>query len=437
MTILGSLLAERRTIRDNDLWGGWAAGEDGIAADPASGARVTRNSALGLSAVWACVRIIADTIATLPVDTFLINDEGVKTRYRPKPAWMDTPNPEQSPADFVFGIVASLLLDGNAFIYTVRNRLGDVVEAWVIDPQWVQIRREYVPGGELALVYYIMVGKGQQSPVGPLRVVAGPDMFHITAFNPNSNWPRGLSPIEVARQMLGAGIANQEMGARFYGQGMNASGVLETDQDVPGPVAKAIKRDFVRSNHSVRRMHLPPVLTNGLKWKAISINPEQAQFLESRQFVVQDVARWFGVPLWMIQSNEKTTSWGSGVEQQGIAFATYTIGSWIERIQQGWKRGMLMPFDPPELGFRFNIRKLLRGDHTALASFYNAGRLGGWLCADDIRLDQDMTPLPDGTGQIFLQPTNMTAPTNIDPPKQPLQTVQGGTPQGPEPDEDD
>lgn len=441
MTVVGSLL-ERRAIYRDTVWGNaWASGTDeGLGAEPNSGATVTRNRALGLSAVWACVRIIADTIATLPVDTYLIDDDGVKTRYRPRPVWLDQPNPEQTTADFVFGIVASLLLDGNAFIYTIRNRLGDVVEAWIIDPQWVQVRREYLPTGELALVYYIMVAKGQQSPIGPLRVVAGPDMFHITAFNPNSQWPRGLSPLDVAREMIGAGIANQEMGARFYGHGMNASGVLETDKDLTEPQARQLKHDFRSANAGFRRMHLPPVLANGVTWKQISVNPEQAQFLESRQFVVQDVARWFGVPMWMIQANEKTTSWGTGIEQQGIAFATYTIGSWIERVQQGWKRGMLMPFDPPQLGFRFNIRKLLRGDHAALAAYYNAGRLGGWLCADDIRQDIDMPPLPNGEGQIFLTPINMTAPATLDPasvPKNPLPSTTGGPAAGESPDESD
>lgn len=434
MTVLGSLL-ERRAIRSNDLWGAWASGEDGIGGETASGATVTRNTALGLSAVWACVRIIADTIATLAVDTYTVGDDGVKKPYRPRPTWLDVPNSEQTLVDFIFGVVASLLLDGNAFIYTIRNRIGDVIEAWVIDPEWVQVRREYLPNGQLGIVYYIMVAKGQQSPIGPLRVVAGPDMFHITAFNPNSNWPRALSTIEIARQMLGAGIANQEMGARFYGHGMNASGVIENAGDMTIEQARELKRDFGRANGGFRKMHLPPVLTGGATWKQISINPEQAQFLESRQAVVQDVARWFGVPLWMLQANDKTTSWGTGVEQQGIAFVTYTLRSWITRVEQGWQRGMLMPFHPGVV-FDFNVKELLRGDHASRAAWYTAGRFGGWFSANDVLIQEGLSPIgPEG--DVYLAPLNSQIPQNMDPGGTTLPTTTADPNAGDDEEDDD
>lgn len=419
MTIARALL-ERRAIRDSDLWGAWARGDDDL-HETIAGVRVTRNAALGLSAVWACVKIIADTIATLPVDTFTLDSNNVKTPYKPRPVWFDVPNSEQTPADFFFGVVASLLLDGNAFIYTIRNAAMDVIEAWVIDPQYVQIRREYQQDGSLQLVYYVMVGKGQQSPVGPLRVVAGPDMFHITAFNPNSNWPRGLSPLDVARTMLGGGIANQDMGSRFYGQGMNASGVISVQGDMTDEQARALKRDFTNANSGGRKMHLPPVLTGGATWQQMSVNPEQAQFLQSRQYVVQDVARWFGVPLWMIQSTEKTTSWGTGIEQQGIGFVTYTLGPWITRLQQAIQRRTLMPFHPGVV-VRFDVTNLLRGDHTARAAWYTAGRMGGWFSVNDIRVKEGETPIGD-EGDIYLEPLNMQPPGTLDPPAEPLPTV--------------
>jgi phage portal protein BeeE len=152
---------------------------------------------------------------------------------------MTNPNPEQTLVEFLFGVVTSLLLHGNAYIYTVRDKFQNVIEVWVLDPRWVYARRElYGANNQTRVVYYIQVAKGMQSPVGPQIVPAGPDMFHITAFNPNSNWPRGLAPLEVARQMFGGGIANQEMGARFYGQGMNASGVIEVAGDMKAAQAR-------------------------------------------------------------------------------------------------------------------------------------------------------------------------------------------------------
>lgn len=429
MTVARSLL-ERRAIRDSDFWGSWGAGDDTPGRDLATGVNVSRNTTLGLSAVWSCVSLIADTVATLPAAAFDVGENGVKTRVADQPLWLETPNPEQTIVDFWFGVIASLLLDGNAFIYTIRNALQEVVEAWVLDPQWVQVRREWVTlpsgGSSLELVYYIMVAKGQQSPVGPFRVVAGPDMFHVTAFNPSSNWPRGIAPLEVARQMFGGALANQEMGARFYGQGMNASGVIEVPGDMLIDQARELKRDFANANGGLARMHLPPVLTGGATWKQIMVSPEQAQFLESRRFVVEDIARWFRVPLWMIQSNEKTTSWGSGIEQMGIGFVTYTLNPWIGKVTAGFKKHTLMPFHPARV-VAFNVRSLLKGDHTARAQWYASGRQWGWLSADDIRADEDMPPLPDGKGEIYLEPVNMQEPGVSDPasmPKTGLPSVQ-------------
>lgn len=426
-TLARSLLRpESRAIRDDALWGAWAAGDD-VVANSAAGVRVSRNTALGLSAVWACVRIIADTIATLPVDTYTIDAQGVKSAHRPRPVWMDpdnfnAPNPEQTAADFWFGVVASLLLDGNAFIYTVRNAMQEVVEVWAIDPQWVLVRREPMPDGSLALVYYIQVARGQQSPVGPERTWAGPfsapDMFHLTAFNPNSNWPRGLSPLEMARQMFGSGIANQQMAAEFYGHGMNAHGVIELPGDMTIDQARELKEDLKRGNGGFRKFFQPPVLTGGASWKQISINPEQAQFLESRQAIVQDVARWFGVPLWMIQSVEKTTSWGTGVEQQGLAFATYTIGTWTTKIELGFQKHTLLPFHPGVV-FGWDLKKLMRGDHATRAAFSASGRQWGWLSANDVRISEGMDGIgPEG--DVYLVPVNMTDPGVSDPASVPM-----------------
>ena len=245
MTLLDALLSrgdpvESRNITPSAFWGAWARGDDATMGESEAGVRVTRETALALSAVWGCVSLIADSISTLPVDAYTQNKDG-SLAIQPRPSWLDAPNPEQTKVEYIFGTVASLLLDGCAPIYTLRNKLGDVVETYALDPRWVQIRREPQPDGTLAIVYYVMVGKGMQSPVGPFRVVAGPEMFHINAFNPNSNWPRGIPPLEVARLMFGGAIAGQEMGARFFGRGMNAAGFIENPNDMtdrPGQAAQ-------------------------------------------------------------------------------------------------------------------------------------------------------------------------------------------------------
>jgi len=429
MSLLAALLergdpVERRTIRDDQLWNSWARGEDfGATAESEAGVRVTRITSLGLASVWACVSLIADSVATLPVEAYTIDSERERTAASDQPEWLQTPNPEQTRVDWIFNQVASLLLDGNAFVYTIRDKFGDVVTAWILDPNWVQVRREFGPNGQLQIVYYVMVAKGQQSPVGPFRVPAGPDMFHVMAFQSNSGYPRGLAPLEVARQLFGGAIASQHAGSRFFGHGMNASGVLEVPDTLSDVQAKQLKEDFSRAAGGWRKWGLPPVLTGGAAWKQIQISPEQAQFLEHRQFTTEDIARFFRVPPFMVGVLAKTTSWGTGIEQQGIGYVTYTLRPWIERLEEAWSRYMMMARPGVRIGF--DVGGLLRGDTTTRAQWYNLGRFGGWLSANDVRVKEGMAKIPDG--DIYLVPTNMTAPGNLDPSAVPLGAVTAPT----------
>lgn len=424
MTLLNALLSRRdpeeRTVTDEALWGAWRRGED-LDAPNIAGVTVDRNSALGLSAVWACVSLIGDSVATLPIDAFTTDKTGVKSSLTPRPSWMDYPNPEQTKVDFVFGQVASLLLDGIAPVYTLRDRRGDVIEAYSVDPRWVQIYRERQPDGSYKIVYHVSVVKGQQSPVGPFVVPMGPEMFHINAFQPSSSNPRGISPLERARLMFGGAIGGQEMGARYYGQGMNAAGVIEVPADVTftTPQAQQLKQDFASANAGLKKMHLPPVLTGGATWKQIQITPEQSQFLQAREFAVDEIARWFRVPPHMIGHMVRETSWGSGIEYQGMNFVNYTLRPWIERLEWAWSRWMLL-FQP---GARagFDVSGLLRGDHTSRANWYASGKQWGWLNTDEIRANEGLPPLADDEGQVYLRPVNMVDASA--PPPDPTQVV--------------
>lgn len=375
------------------------------------GVRVDRDAALGVSAVWACVSLIADTIATLPLGLFETANNAPK--QLPAQAWMNNPNPEQSLVEFMFGVVTSLLLHGNAYIYTVRDKFQNVIEVWVLDPRWVYARRElYGPNNDTRVVYYIQVAKGMQSPVGPQIVPAGPDMFHITAFQPSSSWPMGISPLDNARMLWGSAIAGQEMGARWFGRGFNAAGVLETDDDVTDEQALQIKRSFADMNTGgPRKMHLPPLLTGGLKWQSIQITPEQAQFLGQRQFAVDEVARWFRVPPHMIGNLEKTSSWGAGIEQQSIGFVKYTLRGWINRIEASLKLHML-PFQPDAF-FRFDTLDLMRGDMASLADFGLKTHMFGGMSANEFRSDYLGKPSFEG-GDVHYFPVN-TAPVGTEP----------------------
>lgn len=374
------------------------------------GVNVDRDSMLGVSAVWACVSLISDSIATLPLGVCKTVDGAPQAAQFP--GWLDEPNPEQTLIDFVFGTVASLLLHGNAYIYTTRDAKQNILEAWVLDPRWVYVRREQQPNGKLGLNYYVQVGKGMQSPVGPFVVPAGPDMFHITAFQPNSSWPMGISPLDQARMLLAGAIAGQEMGTRWFSQGFNAAGVIEVPDDLQIDQAREIKQDFKDANTGgPRKMHYPPVLTGGATWKQIQINPEQAQFLQQRQFGIDEIARWFRVPPHMIGNLEKTTSWGSGIEEQNIGFVTYTLRPWITRIERSWTDNMLT-FQPGQY-FRFDTTDLMRGNMAALSDYGLKTHMFGALSPNEFRSKYLGLPPYEG-GETYYFPVN-TAPVGTEP----------------------
>jgi HK97 family phage portal protein len=398
---------EQRLISDQQFLGAFARGDDFSTGVPTpAGVTVTRSSALGLSSVWACVSLISDSVATLPVGIYTRDAKGVRAPYKTTPRWVDTPNPEQTRVDFIFGQIASLLLDGTAFVYTVRDRKGDVGEAWVLDPSMIIVRREYDRTGALGIVYYVGVAEGQQSPIGApnvYRVPAGSEMFHVTGFTSSSASPRGLAPLEIARMMYGGGIASQEMAARFFGSGMNAAGVIEVDGDLHDNQAKQLKDDFKRRNAGLKNMHLPPVLTGGAKFKQLTISPEQSQFLQQREFTVQEIARWFRIPPHMIGQIDRSTSWGTGIEFQNMQFLSYTLRPWIERLEAAWTRWMLIF----EKGARveFDVAGLLRGDHATRAAYYQARFATGSMSPSEIRVAEGEAPL-DG-GDVYYYPANM------------------------------
>ncbi|MBX5461633.1 MAG: phage portal protein [Steroidobacteraceae bacterium] len=391
MTLLGGLLrVSERAIRDEDLWGRWQRGDDVDDGMSLAGVRVRRETAMQLSAVWACVSLISDTISTLPLDTFIRRD-GVRTPFRPRPRWVTEPNPEQERPQWISQQLVSLLLDGNAYVYTPRSRSGEVLEAWNVPPWMVTPRR--VRRG--AVVYDLA------DPELGVVTLDRSEMFHV----PGMSWPgeiRGMAPLEAARHMLGAGLASQEFAERFFGQGFHAAGVVEYPGDLSVEQARQLKQDFGRMNSGLRKAHLPAVLTNGASWKQVTVTPEQAQFLESRRFTVSEIARFFRVPPHLIGDVEKSTSWGTGIEQQGIGFVVHTLMPWLERLEAAYSRHLLL-FD--EAFVKFNVNGLMRGDFKTRTEGYAAGLGWGWLCADEVRALEDLPPLPDGQGQTFLVPT--------------------------------
>jgi len=377
----------------------------------AAGVPVNDRTAMQHATVFACVRLIADSLSMLPVDAFRKRDTA-RQEINPAPSLIAQPYPGMSRFEWMHQMATSLVLRGNAIgLITARDRLEYATQILPIHPDDVTITLE---GDGLPHVPIYRIG-GVEVPRA--------DILHIKRFTLPGQI-EGLSPIRQAAQGIGLSLAAEKYGARFFGDSANPSSVLETDQDLNDDQVRRAQKQWI-STHGGRR--LPAVLSGGFKWRPIMIMPNESQFLETRQYQVGEIARLFGVPPHMIGDVEKSTSWGSGIEQQSIGFVTYTLGGWISCIEAALNQLL-----PRGQFVKFKVDGLLRGDQKARYDAYSVARIGGWMNVDEIRAKEDMAPLPNGEGQTYIQPMNM-APLGYDPTDQPDSAP---TPD-PDPEEDD
>lgn len=347
-----------------------------------SGKRVNAKTALQMSAVYFCTSLIADSIASLPTDTFKAGSSFRKPVG--KPNWLTRPNPVMTPFDFWHRVITSMLLEGNGYIWVVRSGVG-IDELWPIHPDRVEIR-----GPQTSPVYFV---DGKRAPDGAV--------LHIPAFT-QADKPEGMSVIEAAREAVGLGLTAEDFGARFFAQGTTMAGVIESPAKLEPTEAKRLKADFSKSNSGVKNSHAVGVLTGGAQWKSISITPEQAQFLATRAYTKVDIALFFRVPPYMVDPTV-TSSWGSGVEEQNWAFIQNTLQPWITRIEQAVSAQLLYG----TTYMRFNLDARLRAKTADRYEAYTKALNNGFMCADDVRALEDMEPLPKGHGAVFWRPANL------------------------------
>jgi HK97 family phage portal protein len=356
-----------------------------------AGVTVSQTTAMQVIAVNACVKLIAETIASLPLQTFNRGDESrTPIRYPVESYIWDQPNPEMTPMEFWEQVFGDLLLDGNAFIETVRRKNGSqaIAELWPIDPRSVEI---------------IRTKDGRKTYQIPNAGTYGTDqILHIPAFR-RPGTDRGLSPIASAREAIGVSIAAEKLAGRYFGAGSIMSGLLEVDADLSGrpDVVEALVSHFNMIHQGPDNAFKLGVIDNNAKFRELSIPPEDLQFLESRKFQVVEICRLYQVPPHMVADVERSTSWGSGIEQQGIQFVVYTLLRWVRRSEQAVSKFLLPTRDRYA---RWNLSALLRGDSAARASYYHAGRMDGWLSINDVRRFEELEPVPGGDEYGLPQP---------------------------------
>ena len=369
-----------------------------------AGQSVNAHSAMQLSAVYACVRILAESIAALPLHFYRYTDTGSKQKAIDHPLyWLlhDEPNPEMSSFTFRETLMTHLLLWGNAYAQIIRNGRGEVIALYPLMPDRMTVDRD--ARGHLYYEYARSDSDANTLGKKSSVILSPEDVFHIPGLG--FDGLVGYSPIAMAKQAIGMGLACDEYGAAFYQNGAQPGGVLEHPNVVKDP--KRVRESWNAIYQGSRNAHRIAVLEEGMTYKPISISPEQAQFLETRKFQIDEIARIFRVPPHMIGDLEKSSF--SNIEQQSLEFVKYTLAPWISRWEQAIQRSLLLQSERTRYFARFNVEGLLRGDYQSRMNGYAVARQNGWMSANDIRELESLDMIPDEQGgNLYLINGNMT-----------------------------
>ncbi len=366
-----------------------------------AGKLVTERSAMQMTAVYSCVRILAEAIAGLPVHLYRYTDDGGKEKALDHPLYLllhDEPNPEMSSFVFRETLMTHLLLWGNAYAQVIRNGRGEVVALYPLMPNKMTVDRD-----DKGQLYYQYLRSTDEAGGKNETVVLKPsDVLHIPGLG--FDGLVGYSPIAMAKNAIGLAIATEEYGAKFFANGAAPSGVLEHPGTIKDPqrVREAWQSQFGGSQNSGKIA----VLEEGMKYTPISISPEQAQFLETRKFQINEIARIFRVPPHMVGDLEKSSF--SNIEQQSLEFVKYTLDPWVIRWEQSIQRTLLTPTEKKEYFVKFNVEGLLRGDYQSRMNGYATARQNGWMSANDIRELENLDRIPaEQGGDLYLINGNM------------------------------
>lgn len=354
-----------------------------------AGKNVNEVTALGMAAVWRAVQVTTSVPASLPFHAYRQDGETRVLATGQPSRLMDDPHPDMTPFELWQTGFVHKRLWGNAYFRKLRNQLGQVAELWPIHPGRVKVGRESENGQK---VYSIDGGR---------EVHVGDDtILHLPGLGYDGIC--GCSPIRAARQSLGLAMAAEEFGARFFGNGSLASGILQTEQRLTQTQADALKNRWKSRNTGLENAHEIVVLDKGAKFAQLTIPPDDAQFLETRRFQITEVSRWFGLPPFLMFETEKSTSWGTGLEQQALGWVMVDLTPELTSIEQRVTKHVLKP---TPVYAKYSLEGLLRGDSKARAAFYTAMWNMGALSTNEIRAYEELPPVEKG--DVRYRPLNM------------------------------
>lgn len=367
-----------------------------------AGKAVNERSAMQMTAVYACVRILSEAIAGLPLHLYKYGCDGSKEKAVEHPLYFllhDEPNKEMTSFVFRETLMTHLLLWGNAYAQVIRNGKGEVIALYPLIPNRMEVNR--TDRGQL---YYQYTTSSDDAPTveGSTAVLMPEDVLHIPGLG--FDGLVGYSPIAMAKNAIGLAIATEEYGAKFFANGAAPSGVLEHPGTIKDP--QRVRDAWMSQFSGSRNAGKVAVLEEGMKYTPISISPEQAQFLETRKFQINEIARIFRVPPHMVGDLEKSSF--SNIEQQSLEFVKYTLDPWVIRWEQSLQRTLLSSEEKKRYYFKFNLEGLLRGDYASRMTGYATARQNGWMSANDIRELENLDRIPaELGGDLYLINGNM------------------------------
>ena len=368
----------------------------------AAGTRVnTTEKALGLTAFWAGVRIISQTIASLPLGAYERLEKGRRParEHRINQLLAIRPNRRMTPFTFKELRAVHLLTHGNSYAEIDRDGAGRIIGLWPLLPDRTGV--ELVNGEKC---YYTEIG-GKRIRLEPDRVLHVPGM--------GFDGLRGYSVIQLHRESLGFASAANEYGARFFGNNARPSGYLSHPGKLSPDARERLRDEWGQYHTGLTNAQRTAILSGGLKWESISIPPEDAQFLQTREMQIDEVARILNINPILLQHYGKATTWGSGIAQFLIAFAKFTITPWLERDEDVFNYDLFEPEERGRMYAKYNVNALLRGDPEMQARILEIKRRNGVINADEWRELDEENPLPDGLGSHYILPLNMMPIQNV------------------------
>lgn len=384
----------RSSLADPDPWLQWWFNGGGTSK---AGVIVNEQTALAFSAVFQAIRVISEAVASLPFPTYRRLSPRGKERVTGHPAYRllnRRPNPDMPAYVFRETLMGHVLLWGNGYAEIERTGGGVPVALHVLRPD--RVYPELDPA-DRSLVYRVY------QPGKPAAVLRPDDVLHLRGLG--FDGLVGYSPIRLGRQAIGLGLAAETFGASFFGNGARPQGALKHPGKLSDQAAKHLRESWEATHGGPENANRPAILEEGLEWVPFTVPPEDAQFLGTRQFQVQEVARWFNIAPHKLMDLSRSTN--NNIEQQALEFVQHTLTPWLVRWEEEVQAKLFRADEQETLFAEHLLDHMLRGDATARHAAYRTGIQFGYYSADDVREMENLNPLADGKGDLYLTPVNM------------------------------